>query len=417
MASLKQHPESGQYHLRFRFEGQSYRRSLKTGNRREAEAVLARAEETMLLIRRGRIEVPEQADIVEFLLSDGKNVQPPQIQHALTLPKLFDNYQANLPAGVKEPSTLRTEQTHLNHLRRLLPTRKNIASLVQADMQKYVNARLKERCGEKFIQPDTVKKELATFRVVWNWAIDTEILEKPCPLKGIALPKRKQKLPFMTWDEIVSSLSLGKLTPEEETEIWDALYLQTNEVEACLLHIEETSQQSFVYPMMMFAAYTGARRSELVRSRLDDLDFHSGMIRIREKKRSREYSLSYRYVPMAERLSVLLQNWVKRHPGGQNTLVSEDGTAITAKMATYHLRATIDNSRWSRLRGFHVFRHSFASNLASGGVDQRLIDEWMGHQTEEMRKRYRHLFPDQQREALESVFGTAEAGSIIPLAS
>lgn len=29
----------------------------------------------------------------------------------------------------------------------------------------------------------------------------------------------------------------------------------------------------------------------------------------------------------------------------------------------------------------------------------------MGHQTEEMRRRYRHLFPDQQREALSSVFG------------
>jgi hypothetical protein len=33
------------------------------------------------------------------------------------------------------------------------------------------------------------------------------------------------------------------------------------------------------------------------------------------------------------------------------------------------------------------------------------IDAWMGHQTEEMRKRYRHLFPDQQQAALASVFG------------
>ena len=29
----------------------------------------------------------------------------------------------------------------------------------------------------------------------------------------------------------------------------------------------------------------------------------------------------------------------------------------------------------------HVLRHSFASNLATKGVDQR-IDEFMGHQTE-----------------------------------
>lgn len=395
--------------MRFRFNGQAFRRSLRTGNKREAEALLARVEETMLLIRRGRLEVPEQADIVEFLFSDGKITQSPQIQSTLSLSKLFNNYQANMPEGVKEPSTLCTEQIHLNHLKRLLPSRKAVTSLVQADLQKYVNSRLKERCGNRLIQPDTVKKELATFRVVWNWAIDTEVIEKPCPLKGIALPKRKQKLPFMTWDEIVSSLSRGKLTPEEEAEIWDALYLRTSEVEECLQHIEETSQQSFVYPMMMLAAYTGARRSELVRSRLDDLDFHSGMIRIREKKRSREFSLSYRYVPMTERLSDILQDWLKRHPGGQSTLAAEDGTEVTAKMATYHLRAAIDASRWSRLRGFHVFRHSFASNLASGGVDQRLIDEWMGHQTEEMRRRYRHLFPDQQREALESVFGECVA--------
>jgi hypothetical protein len=34
-----------------------------------------------------------------------------------------------------------------------------------------------------------------------------------------------------------------------------------------------------------------------------------------------------------------------------------------------------------------------------------MIDEWMGHQTDEMRKRYRHLFPEQQQKAIDSVFG------------
>ena len=52
--------------------------------------------------------------------------------------------------------------------------------------------------------------------------------------------------------------------------------------------------------------------------------------------------------------------------------------------------------------GFHTYRHSFASNLAAAGVDQRIIDEWMGHQTEAMRKRYRHLFPSNRRQAIES---------------
>lgn len=52
--------------------------------------------------------------------------------------------------------------------------------------------------------------------------------------------------------------------------------------------------------------------------------------------------------------------------------------------------------------GFHTYRHSFASNLAAAGVDQRVIDELMGHTTEAMRKRYRHLFPKVRRSAIES---------------
>jgi len=33
-------------------------------------------------------------------------------------------------------------------------------------------------------------------------------------------------------------------------------------------------------------------------------------------------------------------------------------------------------------------------------VDDRIIDHFMGHQTEEMRRRYQHLFPEEKRKAL-----------------
>ncbi len=44
--------------------------------------------------------------------------------------------------------------------------------------------------------------------------------------------------------------------------------------------------------------------------------------------------------------------------------------------------------------------HSFSSNLAKAGIDDRAIDHFMGHQTEEMRRRYQHLFPEEKRKAL-----------------
>jgi integrase len=70
-----------------------------------------------------------------------------------------------------------------------------------------------------------------------------------------------------------------------------------------------------------------------------------------------------------------------------------------------HFKRTLAGTRWEVLRGLHALRHSFISACASKGVDQRLIDEWVGHQTDEQRKRYRHLFPSVQRAALEGVFG------------
>jgi integrase len=58
------------------------------------------------------------------------------------------------------------------------------------------------------------------------------------------------------------------------------------------------------------------------------------------------------------------------------------------------------------LSGYHVFRHNFASNLARAGKDQRVIDGFLGHQTEQMRKRYRHLYPDTKQDAIEAAFGS-----------
>jgi len=73
--------------------------------------------------------------------------------------------------------------------------------------------------------------------------------------------------------------------------------------------------------------------------------------------------------------------------------------------ASHYFEQTLAGSKWEKIKGWHVFRHLFISNCASRGIDQRMIDTWSGHQTDEMRKRLRHLFPTVQREALQPVFG------------
>jgi integrase len=56
------------------------------------------------------------------------------------------------------------------------------------------------------------------------------------------------------------------------------------------------------------------------------------------------------------------------------------------------------------LLGWHVLRHSFISACASKGIDQRIVDAWVGHATETQRVRYRHLYPGVQQTAIQHVF-------------
>jgi integrase len=284
-----------------------------------------------------------------------------------------------------------------------------------ANMQNYVDRRLRDSYRDKPIRPDTVKKEVATFRLIWNWAVSQDYLTGPAPTKGLKYPKTEQKLPFMTRKDIEKIANRGGLTEQQQKALWNCLFLTSKQVQEVLDHVIQVAEHPFIFPMFVFAAHTGARRSEILRSQVDDFDFQSGTVMIREKKRNHDKSLTYRRVQMSELLIQTMQKWFSQHPGGQFSICEpvkimrgktrEVGVPLTRSEAHDHFKRTLKGSKWEKIRGFHVFRHSFASNLAAAGVDQRIIDKWMGHQTEEMRKRYQHLYPDQQQQAIDSVFG------------
>src|SRR5262249_54541709 len=116
-----------------------------------------------------------------------------------------------------------------------------------------------------------------------------------------------------------------------------------------------------------------------------------------------------RTVPLAAPLAEALKEWLARHPGGSHLFckpahlqkANQKHVPLNRQLAQRHFTMTLQGSKWANLHGWHLFRHSFASNLArSGRVSQAYIDELMGHQTVEMRERYRHQFPDQVRGAV-----------------
>lgn len=422
MATLEN--RAGNYRIVARVQGQKLSRSLKTKSEESARASLARLEDNLHRIELGTLVVPEGVDLLTFLLSDGRlNIQPER-NSIRTLEQLFGEYLAGIPQGSLEATTLRGMQIHIGHLQRLLGRKLALRHLDVAKLQQYVDQRSKAKGlrGRK-VSGATIKKELVTLNTAWNWALSRGFVSNPLPKKEVKLPKTSEKPRFHTWTEIERKVSQRRLSDAEERDLWDCLFLSLEEIDDLLIAVKTQARHPFLHPMFTFAAHTGARRSEMVRSLVDDVDLVGRTVTIREKKRVRG-KLTTRSVPMSPTLHDVLKQWLSKHPGGQHTFClglnverskarRTDIGPLTPDEAHDHFKRTLAGTKWEKLRGWHVFRHSFCSNCAARGLDQRMIDAWVGHQTQEMVKRYRHLFPNQEKAAIRSVFGDGQQPLIV----
>jgi integrase len=405
----------GGFRLVFWYEGKRFQGAIKAKTERDADQVRARVERNLQLLQEGRIDYRPGDDLFALMLSDGKLNARVEVAERINLGEFFRRYQANRPPG-KESNTAYTEDIHVKHLLRLLGEKTALPD-VPGRLQEYVTVRSNEksRLGGTVSQV-TIKKELGTLTGLWNgWAAAQGLVKAPLRLKGLQYPKKKEPPPFQTWEQIERRIERGNLTDDEQAELWDALFLTVPQVEELLACVRTTGclirpkrpRRTFpwVYPMFVFCAYTGARRSEMLRSRLQDLDFESDEVLIREKKKDRNKQETFRHVPMVGQLREALQEWQKAHPGGPYTFCKRPDEPFSEQMATHYLRWTLDGSKWGVIRGWHVFRHSLISNMVCRGVPERVLMAVAGHLNPETSRRYQHLLPSTVADAIKLVFG------------
>ena len=111
-----------------------------------------------------------------------------------------------------------------------------------------------------------------------------------------------------------------------------------------------------------------------------------------------------RQVPISSELADALRPLMEQ-PQGREYLFGDGVTPLTVQTTHNAIERAFRDSKWKVIKGWHTLRHSFISATASKGVDQRIIDDCVGHCTEEQRRRYRHLFPAVKQKAVASVFG------------
>ncbi|MGM0596567.1 MAG: tyrosine-type recombinase/integrase, partial [Myxococcota bacterium] len=154
------------------------------------------------------------------------------------------------------------------------------------------------------------------------------------------------------------------------------------------------------YLMFALAVKTGLRRGELFGLRWKDIDFAKSILHVRKNfvkgRITNPKSRKSRTVPLHESTISLLKSF--KH--NRNYIFSkEDGSILSVSRGDKILRKACENVNLKPC-GWHVLRHTFASELASSGVPIAVIKELLGHNDIATTMKYAHLSPESQRSAI-----------------
>src|SRR5271165_4708497 len=343
MASLQE--RNGSYRILFCHHGKLHTFTIGKVEKDEAETKARQVDYLLMRLKQKLIVLPEGTDIVTFIEHDGK---PPDTgptladapRQIITVGLLRDRYLATHANGTIEANSLDTCKLHLRHFCRVLGDGSPLGELSLGRLQEYVSNR-----AEAKLSPVTIRKEVATLRAAWNWGEPMGLTDGKFPNRGLRYPKADEKPPFMTMDEIRRQIAAGG----DPDTLWEALYLQASELTELLAHVKDQAPHPWIYPLFCFAAYTGARRSEILRALVTDVDFTGNTVLVREKKRSQSQRTTRR-VPLTPFLKDVLTAWLKIHPGGP-ALFCHAGTVARSKKRSRTTGHQNEKKRPSSLKG------------------------------------------------------------------
>jgi len=158
--------------------------------------------------------------------------------------------------------------------------------------------------------------------------------------------------------------------------------------------------------VILAAAMTGLRQSELLGLRWCDVDWTAQRIRVRNTFVRGEHSTdgksdlsTRRSVPMADRLLGELDRWSKRTEyRGERDLVfahPSKGSPLDRSKVSKRFKAACQVAGVHEVK-FHELRHTFATSMAAGGVPLRTIQEFVGHADSKTTQIYAHYAPSER---------------------
>ena len=141
--------------------------------------------------------------------------------------------------------------------------------------------------------------------------------------------------------------------------------------------------------ILTFLYGTGARVSELVALNLNDVDFNSGLVRLKGKG-GRD-----RIVPAGSFVIEKMKDWLDvRHDASGAVFTSLKGRRISERHIRNILSAALRRAALTLPLSPHGMRHSFATHMLENGADIRTVQELLGHMSLSTTQIYTHIATD-----------------------
>ena len=174
--------------------------------------------------------------------------------------------------------------------------------------------------------------------------------------------------------------------------------------------------------LILAAAMTGLRQSELLGLRWRGIDWTAQRVRVRNtyvrgehSKQGKSDLSTRRSVPMADRLARELDRYSKRSVyRNDDDLVfahPQLGSPLDRSKVTKRFKKACKDAGVRPVR-FHDLRHTFATRLAASGQPLRTIQEFLGHADSKTTQIYAHYAPSEHElQMVNDAFSPASSGA------
>jgi len=297
---------------------------------------------------------------------------------APTVAELADRYLDEYARPHKRQSSVYNDESLLTQIVRPGLGRLRVASVQRDDIERLHRA-LRDR-------PYRANRVLSLLSKMFSLAVEWRLrADNPC--KGV------------------------KRYPEERREKW----LRNEEIGRLVAALAQHPNRVTANAIRL-ALLTGARRGELLKAQWPEFDLERG---VWTKPSHHTKQKKIEHLPLSPPAIALLRT-LKQQADGEYVFPGKNGPLKELKSSWAAIRDAAGLTK-TGIR-FHDLRHTYASQLVSGGISLHIVGGLLGHTRSETTQRYAHIADEALREAttkfgaiVERADGEREPAEVFPL--